>query len=487
MSLNSPPVTAVEADRRFKHFTYSFQAMIAAVSVSGMVAAADTATIVAGGWLGQVIEAVGSDRHGVDWYAVTVMTLFASVLFMTCSCVTGLYSLPSLLQPARNCRRNLRVGGLVAVSLSGLVAVSTVGGWTWGLLLGTGAALLAIGCFVRFVVADLIDIGIGHHAIAGRRVFLLGDAAEMDTLSAADLLREYGLQDVGRLALRSGTEQPPRWAAEGTAAAVETARVRGAAEFVVVLKRDGQAHLAQIEAGLRASPLPVCLMPSAEERSIAGPVRSSFGAGACLVKLQRAPLGRRDKAVKRMLDVVGASVAVVVLLPLMILTAAAIKLDSPGPIIFRQRRSGFDQRQFTIFKFRTMHVLDDGQHVSQARRGDTRITRIGLFLRRTSIDELPQLLNVLQGEMSLVGPRPHALAHDQAFAALIGHYTMRHRVKPGITGWAQIKGCRGETARPGLIERRVEHDLWYISHWSLRLDCRILLRTALDVVRHDAY
>ena len=190
---------------------------------------------------------------------------------------------------------------------------------------------------------------------------------------------------------------------------------------------------------------------------------------------------------KRVVDVAVAGFALVAVLPVMVLAAAAIKLDSSGPVIFRQRRSGFDQREFTIYKFRTMHALDDGAAIRQARRGDARITRVGAFLRRTSIDELPQLLNVLRGEMSLVGPRPHAIAHDQAFMASVGNYRMRHRVKPGITGWAQISGCRGETAHPEQIERRVELDLWYISHWSLRLDLRILCRTALDVVHHDAY
>lgn len=434
------------------------------------------------------MDAVGGGRHEVDWHAIIGIVLFAAGLFTICSRLAGLYSLPSLLHPARTIKRNLLVCGFVAASLMALVVIPKVGDlMPPGLLIGTASALLVISCLVRFATADVIDNLIGRQSIAGRRVFLLGDAAEMDTLSAAYLLSEFGLQDAGRLALRLGTEERSGLAADEIAPALEAARVRGVKEFVVALNWDRWAHLAQIEAALRASPLPVRLIPHAGYRSIIGRCRSPLGAGAYLAELQRAPLGPGDRAAKRVLDVVVASLAMIALLPLMMLAAAAIKLDSPGPVIFRQRRNGFDQRQFTIFKFRTMHVLDDGIDVAQAQRGDARVTRIGAFLRRTSIDELPQLLNVLRGEMSLVGPRPHALAHDQAFMASIGDYRMRHRVKPGITGWAQISGCRGETACPGLIERRVECDLWYISHWSLRLDLRILLRTALDVVHHDAY
>ena len=175
------------------------------------------------------------------------------------------------------------------------------------------------------------------------------------------------------------------------------------------------------------------------------------------------------------------------LLPVLVMVAIAVKIDSSGPIIFRQRRNGFDRNQFVIFKFRTMKVLEDGATVRQARRDDDRITTVGKLLRRTSLDELPQLFNVLRGEMSLVGPRPHALAHDQQYTALIDDYCMRHHVKPGITGWAQIKGCRGETVRPEAMKKRVDHDVWYIQNWSFGLDLHILFRTAIDVVRHDAY
>jgi lipopolysaccharide/colanic/teichoic acid biosynthesis glycosyltransferase len=167
--------------------------------------------------------------------------------------------------------------------------------------------------------------------------------------------------------------------------------------------------------------------------------------------------------------------------------AALVKISNPrAPVIFRQRRCGLGGRTFLIYKFRTMNVLEDGTAITQVKPCDPRVTAIGLLLRRSSIDELPQLLNVVKGDMSLVGPRPHALAHDHRYRSLIAAYTKRHRVKPGITGWAQVNGFRGETARLELMAARIKSDLWYINNWSLGLDLRIILRTCFEVVRGGA-
>jgi lipopolysaccharide/colanic/teichoic acid biosynthesis glycosyltransferase len=166
----------------------------------------------------------------------------------------------------------------------------------------------------------------------------------------------------------------------------------------------------------------------------------------------------------------------------MILAAVAVKLDSPGPILFRQRRLGFNGRQFYILKFRSMLVMEDGANIQQAKRVDDRVTPVGRFIRATSIDELPQFLNVLRGEMSLIGPRPHAIAHDNHFDDLISDYSLRRHMKPGLTGWAQINGHRGETPTTEHMRARVEHDLWYIANWSIWLDIWIMLRTAKELV-----
>lgn len=188
------------------------------------------------------------------------------------------------------------------------------------------------------------------------------------------------------------------------------------------------------------------------------------------------------------MDVGLALLALMFFLPIMVLTAVAVRLDSPGPVIFRQTRKGFNGRQFAIFKFRTMTVQENGPAVAQASRNDPRVTAIGRLLRSASIDELPQLLNVLKGDMSLVGPRPHALAHDEYFQKIVGDYAHRHHVKPGITGWAQCNGSRGATPTVEDISERVKLDLWYINNWSLWLDLQILIKTLFEVLRkRNAY
>lgn len=168
--------------------------------------------------------------------------------------------------------------------------------------------------------------------------------------------------------------------------------------------------------------------------------------------------------------------------PLWIVIAAAIKLESPGPVFFRQRRRGRYQSTIEMLKFRTMSVMEDGDAVRQAVPGDRRVTRVGRVLRRTSLDELPQLINVLKGEMSVVGPRPHAIAHDEEFSRMLAMYPNRHQMRPGMTGLAQVTGHRGSTAAPGSIEARVDADMTYITNWSLWLDLKILLKTIWAVV-----
>lgn len=191
---------------------------------------------------------------------------------------------------------------------------------------------------------------------------------------------------------------------------------------------------------------------------------------------------------KRFFDLVLAIPALIVLVPFLIVLSLLIRLDSAGPSLFRQTRLGLQGRPFSILKFRTMSVLENGMTIEQARRDDARTTRIGYWLRAFSLDELPQLINVVKGEMSLVGPRPHAFAHDALYARLIPHYGLRQSIKPGITGWAQIHGLRGATPTVEIMSRRIDHDAWYADHASLALDFKILLRTPLEVLRRrNAY
>ncbi|UEP30182.1 MULTISPECIES: undecaprenyl-phosphate glucose phosphotransferase [unclassified Burkholderia] len=210
--------------------------------------------------------------------------------------------------------------------------------------------------------------------------------------------------------------------------------------------------------------------------------------GAPAINLVASSLSSRALLHKAIFDRVFAATVLVVLAPLLLAIAAAVRLSSNGPVLFRQQRKGADGQAFTIFKFRTMRLHDAGSEVCQAARDDPRITRVGAFLRRTSLDELPQFLNVLRGEMSVVGPRPHALEHDDLYRKIVDGYIHRYRVKPGITGWAQINGLRGETDRVEKMQRRVEADLHYLRNWSFALDMRIVLATALRGWSHrNAY
>ena len=188
---------------------------------------------------------------------------------------------------------------------------------------------------------------------------------------------------------------------------------------------------------------------------------------------------------KRLTDLGLSLLILLLLLPLLALVAVMVKMSSPGPIIFKQRRYGLDGREIAVYKFRTMRVTEDGAEIRQASRTDSRITRIGGVLRRTSLDELPQLINVLQGRMSLVGPRPHAVAHNEEYRKLIKGYMVRHKVLPGITGLAQVNGCRGETTELKDMEARVNFDLDYLRRWSPMLDIKIILLTVVRVFRDD--
>lgn len=195
------------------------------------------------------------------------------------------------------------------------------------------------------------------------------------------------------------------------------------------------------------------------------------------------PLHGLEAVFKRAMDIVISGLCLLMLSPLLLVVAAAVKLTSRGPVLFRQRRYGLDGEEIVVYKFRSMRVCEDGVVVTQARKGDPRVTGIGAFLRKTSIDELPQLLNVLQGKMSLVGPRPHAIAHNELYRKLINGYMIRHKVRPGMTGFAQVNGLRGETETLEKMSERVRYDLEYLRKWSPWLDIRILFKTLLVVLQ----
>ena len=204
--------------------------------------------------------------------------------------------------------------------------------------------------------------------------------------------------------------------------------------------------------------------------------RIGYYGRARVLEIAPGPSWVLDRLLKRSFDLVVATAALLLLLPLMLIVAALIKLDSPGPVLFRQARHGYNNHPISVLKFRTMICCDDTEF-RQARRSDPRVTRVGRVLRRTNIDELPQLLNVLRGDMSIVGPRPHAISHNEMYDGQIARMSRRHNVKPGITGWAQVNGLRGETDTFEKMRARVEYDLYYIDNWSFAFDVKILLLT----------
>ncbi|MEZ5658996.1 MAG: undecaprenyl-phosphate glucose phosphotransferase [Burkholderiaceae bacterium] len=207
--------------------------------------------------------------------------------------------------------------------------------------------------------------------------------------------------------------------------------------------------------------------------------------GLPVVAVCETPFHGTPGMLKRISDLLIASLAVLLTAPLMLALALAIKITMPGPVLFRQRRYGLDGREISVWKFRSMKVTEDGDQVRQATRDDDRITPLGSFMRRTSLDELPQFFNVLSGQMSVVGPRPHAVVHNETYRKLIKGYMIRHKVKPGITGWAQVNGARGETETVEKMERRINYDLEYLRNWSLRLDLIIIVRTVFQAFGRD--
>jgi len=341
----------------------------------------------------------------------------------------------------------------------------------------------------RYVTALKLRRALANGTLGGQRVIVIGDPEELAIKSKTDLLRTYGAREVGRFELSPApgpTLSNIARDSEIIDSGIMAARANYAEQVLLALRWVDTARTDFVCERLRALPLPVFLLPDRSVSSILS--RSSWGLRALTpIEVQRAPLSPRDLVVKRLFDVTFAGLALAIFSPLFLLTAVAIKLDSDGPVIFRQRRRGFNGHEFAIYKFRTMTVQEDGSTVRQAQRDDARVTWLGRLLRASSIDELPQLINVLTGDMSLVGPRPHAVAHDDEYGKLIDNYMYRHHVKPGITGWAQIHGFRGETD-VALMARRIQLDLWYINNWSLWLDLKIMARTCVEVLRgRNAY
>jgi Undecaprenyl-phosphate glucose phosphotransferase len=337
------------------------------------------------------------------------------------------------------------------------------------------------------VLAHQLSLALARGTFAQKKIVVIAERGQLNSGKALIDLRRCGYSPVKTIEFTQ-TELEAIGIGKSVQAkldAVVTVCQSEPIDHIVLLIKWGRRQfIDDLTRMLRAVAIPVNLLPDENATQFLKARTVNVGT-AWTVELQRAPLSNTEQNFKRAFDLCLAAVAIVILSPLMLMTALMIKVDSDGPVFFKQRRNGFSGRTFVIYKFRTMRVLEDGNVVRQATRQDPRITRLGRWLRQTSIDELPQLFNVLLGQMSLVGPRPHAVAHNDEYQKVVANYALRHHMKPGITGWAQVSGHRGETETVDKMERRVEHDLWYINHWSPWLDLRILFKTVLLASRQS--
>lgn len=330
-----------------------------------------------------------------------------------------------------------------------------------------------------------LQASIAAGLVAARRVVLIGDAAKRAEF--ANRLKATAIQTVGSLAFPAsrspmGGENPS--AERELRVLIDTCRSLKPEDILVLAKQDDIARLSRLIGALSEVPVGLHVVLVDAAAFLATARIREFG-NIATMQVLRPPLSQLQRFAKRVFDIVAAAAGLVILSPLLLMVALAIKLDSRGPVLFRQTRHGYNNETIKVFKFRSMAQRDDGGKFVQAVRNDARITRVGALLRRTNIDELPQLINVLRGEMSIVGPRPHATAHNRMFEDKISVFSRRHVVKPGITGWAQVNGCRGITDTLEKMQQRVEHDLYYIDNWSFWFDLRIIIMTVFSKTAYE--
>lgn len=337
------------------------------------------------------------------------------------------------------------------------------------------AAFYFVGCVALVATRMLLVVAIRSQAAMGRlprrALFLVGFEKEIEAYREQIGSALPHIQVAGAFVLRGNIHL-----GNDLTLAAASARLIRPDEVVIVAPWTRRRVIRSCIDAFRCVPASICLAPDDVIASVAGDT-GVFNSRFSTIELARAPLSNLEAVLKRSIDVVGAAIGLVLLAPIFVIAALLIKLDSPGPVMFSQLRYGFNLEPFRIYKFRSLTVLEEGRSVTQVCRDDARVTNVGRWLRRSNIDELPQLFNVFRGDMSLVGPRPHALVHEQEFGRSIAAYARRHNMKPGITGWAQANGLRGEIRSEADIRQRIEHDLYYIENWSLWLDWRCLWRT----------
>ena len=341
----------------------------------------------------------------------------------------------------------------------------------------------------RYLIARFIANALSGGTFAEQKIVVLAERGQLIGSDIVQDLRRCGYRPVRMVEFAPGL---PASVADQSRffdqvnEIIEFSRQETIGGVFLLVSWDDRESIERLMDMLRVLSVPIYLLP---DRNVAHFLGSRFvNIGTVwTTELKRAPLTASERILKRSVDVLLASIVLVGLSPLMVTVAALIKLQNGGPVLFRQTRNGFSGHPFKMYKFRTMSVLEDGPVIRQATKNDPRVTRLGRLLRRANLDELPQLWNVIVGDMSLVGPRPHAAAHNSEYEKLLANYAYRYHVRPGLTGWAQINGLRGETQTIDGMAQRVEFDLWYINNWSLWLDFKILLRTLVLGLQASAY
>jgi Undecaprenyl-phosphate glucose phosphotransferase len=446
---------------------------------------ADLAVIMAMSWLTGISYHLIVYQTPGDTFNYLQVGFLSAIIFVIPNLFRGEYSLPNFFTFRPHVRRSIRLWNVTFICLMALGFLEQTTavysrGW---LLLFYGLSICAL-LALRYVFVRMTVLGSRAGLISAQRIYLVGAGRNVEDFVTRYHPRSFGINIVGCHFLTPvGAEAPQperdRVLARDLQQVIAGARVLQPEAIVLVMPWHDTDLIDRCADTLRKLPAELHLGPEhildrfeQVELLKIGPITS--------LQLRRMPLSRLELMEKRALDIVLASAALLLLTPMLILVAALIKLDSPGPVFFLQRRFGFNQKPFQIIKFRSMRTCEDGPVIHQAKKDDPRVTRIGRWLRRWNVDEVPQLINVIKGDMSLVGPRPHALSHDREFELRISTYARRHNVKPGITGWAQIHGLRGETDTDEKMRERVEHDLHYIDNWSVLLDLQILVRTVIS-------
>ena len=444
----------------------------------------DVAAVVAGGIVPAAIYAIAGGLS-VDWLKHIQMCLVSAVIVYGCLRNFGMYDVNAMHEFPVRPSRLIAALGIAFLAVLGLglpFAPREIHLWIW---YSTWIALsfmllLDVRLLARSLLARMTRQGAFETRVA---VYGSGNIARRVNDHLAD--PALGIRFAGLFDDRHDTSRVDAGGPSLTGRLsdlIAAVRAGSIDRIIIALPQAADQRTQQIARQLEHLPVSLHVVTHISSDLVdAGPAHAVSSLGPVgLIDVKPKPMADWSRIVKAVEDRVLGTILLLAALPIIALTALIVKLDSRGPVLFRQRRTGLNQEVIEVLKFRTMHVLEDGADMRQATRDDPRITRAGRVLRRLSLDELPQLFNVLRGDMSLVGPRPHAIAHDERFSEIIARYANRWQVKPGITGLAQVAGLRGETETPEKMEKRLEQDLAYVNNWSLWLDLKIL---ALTVVR----